>query len=385
MAGENTNIDLKVDFEDSSKGWLELVKDVVAIANSGGGEIMIGYTEMTSPGVDPALVQVLDSAKVSDRVHRFANPAKVKVGHIVSDLPNGRVGITLSVGPVRYPLVMSKDGQFDNKKDVVFRSGDVLFRHGSKSERATYEDLVHVIDRQADHIRDFLIEQFRNLARVPEGSVVTYLTPSGDALQDPGFYIDLVHAQRQRERSHLLNSKDLLWCYLGEGSFDLNPDRLDLLIRSPLRKTPTLFWWLARTHDADLVSNVLLDTLQDQDRDKSDAGRSIVEVAALVLGDSELEKVLDELRSSGYAHFREAVQDWKGRSHARTQFIERVKSITMDGSPALGLPTAALDAAGRELASTMLKEDKPPSGPSRRLGDLGRVVFAVAKGLVSMP
>ena len=385
MAGENTHIDLKVDFEDTRKGWQELVKDIVAFANSGGGEIRVGYTETSTPGVDRTLIKVLDGARVSGKVHKYVNPAKVKVGHSIDELPDGRVGITLHVGSVRYPLVMCKDGQYDNKKSVVFRKGDVLFRHGAKSERASYSDLVQVIDRQAEAIRDFLAEQFKSLARVPEGSVVTYLTPSGDALQDPGFYIDLVRAQRQRERSHLLNSKDLLWCYLGRGSFELTPERLDLLIRSSLRRASTLFWWLAKTEDPGLVSHVLLDTLQDQDRDKSDAGWSIVEVAALMLGDSDLEKVLSELGASRYAHFREAAQGWKGRKEARTRFIERVRGITLDGASALSLPSSTLDTAGRDLAATMLKEGKPPSRSSWRLGDLGRVVFAVAKGLVSVP
>jgi predicted HTH transcriptional regulator len=47
---ESATIDFKREFDPTSPpGWCELVKDVVAMANSGGGTILIGVNDDGSP------------------------------------------------------------------------------------------------------------------------------------------------------------------------------------------------------------------------------------------------------------------------------------------------------------------------------------------------
>lgn len=78
---ENTRLDLKETFDPGSpKGMLGLVKDLVAMANSGGGIVAFGRTETDTPGIDEVLVEQLDSARVMDQVNKFVAPATASIG-----------------------------------------------------------------------------------------------------------------------------------------------------------------------------------------------------------------------------------------------------------------------------------------------------------------
>lgn len=58
MGREGNTFELKETFDPSAPGaMVELVKDLVALANSGGGTVRIGATETSQPGIDPKLVQ----------------------------------------------------------------------------------------------------------------------------------------------------------------------------------------------------------------------------------------------------------------------------------------------------------------------------------------
>lgn len=114
---ENTRLDLKETFDPGSpKGMLGLVKDLVAMANSGGGIVAFGRTETDTPGIDEALVEQLDSAQVMDQVNKFVAPATASIGHSATPVSPGRVILELEIAPAeKPPLVLNMDGQYRNK------------------------------------------------------------------------------------------------------------------------------------------------------------------------------------------------------------------------------------------------------------------------------
>src|SRR5437870_12078012 len=70
---ESKYVEFKEQFDPNSAGaWCELVKDIVAIANSGGGVIVVG---LTSRGVlsrqDVVHVLELDPATFTDKIARY--------------------------------------------------------------------------------------------------------------------------------------------------------------------------------------------------------------------------------------------------------------------------------------------------------------------------
>lgn len=377
MPGETDHLDLKRDFNpDDPCAVVELVKDLVAMANSGGGTIRFGATEHDEAGVDPTLVRRLDGARIGDQVNRHVAPRAVRVSHEVRTLPSGQVVIDLSIGPCgKYPLVFSRQGQCPGLQHPVFRPGDIYVRHGARSDRATYEDMVDFIDRAANASRDEIFRRIDRLARLPEGYELVAALPTGEALASPVTLLDLTLVQRERHVGSLLDGKNLLWCFLQRRDFELTPPRVSLLVRSALRRNPTLFYWLAEYNDPAAVSEILLSTLEDKDRDKSDAKDAILEVAALLTSDADLDAIVTRMRRSEYKHFQDAANAWVDRTTAQEAFRERVERTEWDGTPALDLQEGDILTAAEMLAQRALESNEPVPRVSRQLADLGRVLY----------
>ena len=76
---ESKFIDFKSAFDPAIAGeWCELVKDVVAMANSGGGVILIGLDNGGSPSkADVKPLLELDPAKILDKIRKYTG----RTGH----------------------------------------------------------------------------------------------------------------------------------------------------------------------------------------------------------------------------------------------------------------------------------------------------------------
>ena len=70
---ESKHIEFKEYFNPSSgQDWCEIVKDIVAIANSGGGVIVFGVQNNGTPSVcDISQVTALDTATITDKIFRY--------------------------------------------------------------------------------------------------------------------------------------------------------------------------------------------------------------------------------------------------------------------------------------------------------------------------
>ncbi len=70
---ESKRVDFKSAFDPESAGdWCELVKDIVAMANSGGGAIVIGLDNGGAPSKnDVKAVLGLDHAKFVDKIRKY--------------------------------------------------------------------------------------------------------------------------------------------------------------------------------------------------------------------------------------------------------------------------------------------------------------------------
>lgn len=136
MPGESTNVDLKlsVDFDDP-KWIVELVKDFVAIANSGGGSIFFGRDESSSPGVTKEAATRLDGAEMSNRVNRYIAPTRASISHHHHPVDtDDKVVVELTIEAAgKYPYVFSRQGNYKGATAPVFRECDLYVRHGAKS------------------------------------------------------------------------------------------------------------------------------------------------------------------------------------------------------------------------------------------------------------
>jgi len=69
---ESKYVDFKAGLDFSEPhAWCEIVKDMIAMANSGAGVLLIGLDNKGNPtGFDPTPVLDVDEAVVTDRIHK---------------------------------------------------------------------------------------------------------------------------------------------------------------------------------------------------------------------------------------------------------------------------------------------------------------------------
>jgi hypothetical protein len=203
--------------------WVELAKDVAALANSGGGVVVFGVARDGSPtGWNPEhLLQV-----GMGRVHRELDPY---VGGpldltVAAGRRQGRKVATMHVAVRRgAPVVFARDGSYADKagrEHTPFRRGMVFFRHGARSGPATAKDLARFAAHEERRIRRDILEHLRQVAKAPTGSEVIVVPPESAApgsverfrvVDDPKAPVlartdfDVTHPYRQKELVEALN------------------------------------------------------------------------------------------------------------------------------------------------------------------------------------
>jgi len=154
---ESKYIDFKsrLDFSEPHS-WCEIVKDIIAMANSGGGVLVIGLDNKGNPtGFDPAPVLDLDEAVVTDRIEKYTG-IQFDAFTISEQTKKGYRLAVIFVEGVSIPIVFIKPGTYavsDRKQKTAFSAGTVYFRHGAKSEPGNTNDLRKAIERQLETIR----------------------------------------------------------------------------------------------------------------------------------------------------------------------------------------------------------------------------------------
>lgn len=183
LALDTETIDLefksRVDFKNNGE-ILELLKDVVAIANSGGGDIIIGLNSDGTPcETELSGTQSPDPATITDIIHRYTGTHFSDFRFIVSE-KLGRVVWILNVGASDIPLVFSKVGTYEvpgGKQKNAFSLGTVVFRHGAKSEPATSEDLRKSIERNVESLRRSWLTGIAKVVEAPAGAHISVVIP----------------------------------------------------------------------------------------------------------------------------------------------------------------------------------------------------------------
>lgn len=389
MDGENPQRDFKLAYNPADPlAQLGLVKDLIALANAGGGEIIFGRSEAEIVGIEtPAAA--LDSARLADAVARYAAPATVHIEHADTLLDDGRILRTVRVAPVEYPIVMAVDGNYPSsgRTQSAFRKGDMWTRHSSKTERATYEDLRAWIDRARQAERDAILGRINKVINLPDGAEIQIVPPAAvPALDTPQRMLEYAAKRRQHNVSYVLTGDDLLWLFVNREDLKgkISPDELSLVVASALRRSPTLFWWLTLADDRpEIVLRELLLCLSAADRDKSDAAKSVTELAAVYADDAQLQDLIADLRHNRYQHFREAVQDWSGRAAPLERLRGRIERAKHSKQRLCEMGIDELEHLATEFAVECLANG---SAQGRRLGDITRVIWSrrsdYARGLI---
>lgn len=179
---ESRQIEFKESFDVASdQAWCEIIKDLVAIANSGGGMILFGLNSRGEPtGSDLTPLRTVDPATITDRIHRYVQ-TYVAEFEICEAEKAGQKLLGWLIKPSAIPTVFAKPGTFaidgGKKQRTAFGQGTVYFRHGAKSEPGTTEDIAGALERKLESIRKEWLAGVRTVVHAPTGSQVSLLPP----------------------------------------------------------------------------------------------------------------------------------------------------------------------------------------------------------------
>jgi hypothetical protein len=186
---ESKYIEFKHDFDPSSPGEVcELAKDIVAIANSGGGIIVFGLDSSGAPtGATLKALNLLDPADMANKIAKYTGPVSLEF-EICQLVKDGAKLQSFVIHAVSIPIVFQKPGTYDiggGKQKTAFGVGTVYFRHGAKSEPGSTEDIRNAIERQLDALRKSWLKGVRKVVQAPQGSHIVTLPPTGAAGTSP--------------------------------------------------------------------------------------------------------------------------------------------------------------------------------------------------------
>lgn len=216
---ESDSVDFKLIFDPATPGeWQELIKDIVAMANTGGGVLLFGISDDGVPqDVDLSALSDLDIADVANKLNKYTG---VQFGSIelVECKKDGKDLIALVIGGVDVPLVFVAPGTYPagDKQQTAFARGTVYFRHAGKSEPGTSDDFRQFLERRLGSIRRAWLDGIAKIVEAPTGARIAVLPPETAGETDTGtvpfrlvddpqatpYYaipVDKTHPHRQKE------------------------------------------------------------------------------------------------------------------------------------------------------------------------------------------
>jgi hypothetical protein len=198
---------------------VQVVRDIAAMANSGGGVIVLD-------GIAGA-----DEELLHQELARHAEPEfeSFTVEPISRD---GRPATAIVVdGAAGAPLVFTRSGRYrdaDGGEHVAFVRGGLYFRHGAKSEPATGLDVRDFIRRQLDATRAQWLANIRAVMHAPDGAEVAVVETAERDEEGRPTLIRLttdphapLYGQVDPDHSHPYRQKEVIRevnARLGEGS-----------------------------------------------------------------------------------------------------------------------------------------------------------------------
>jgi Putative DNA-binding domain/EC042_2821-lke REase len=195
---ESKHVEFKEKFDHAdTQDLCEVIKDIVAMANSGGGHILFGVkNDGSASGWDCTLLRGLDPAQLTDKIASYVGEQFSEFDIYEAERRGTRIAV-MEVRPVHIPLIFVRPGTYDvgqGKQKTAFGRGTAYFRHGAKSEPGTSQDIRQSVQREIEAIRRSWLGNIRKVVDAPHGHKVMLLPPevveSDGALATPIRLVD---------------------------------------------------------------------------------------------------------------------------------------------------------------------------------------------------
>lgn len=297
---ESKSVDFKAQVDpESRRDTCEVVKDIVAIANSGGGIILFGVNDNgTSASVDLAALESLDPSFWVDKVAAYTDVQIVDL-HQDSVLRSDGLAVVLIIPPSPLPIIFTRPGTYSvgpKEQRTAFGRGTVYFRHGAKSEPGTNDDIRQIMDRALERVRSLWSKGIRKVVEAPEDAVVHVIRTGSEGNQQhaqpgrvvadpnaPGFHPqnaddqwpyrqkDVIRLVRERVPGIKLTSHDVLSIRKVDRLEETRPD----FVYRPFKKSAAQFsdafveWLASKLENEPMLCDVYRDRYKEMARASS--------------------------------------------------------------------------------------------------------------------
>jgi hypothetical protein len=181
LDSETDDVEFKREFDISStEHWCEIVKDIISIANSGGGVIVFGLNNQGKPSKeDNSNLEKLDPAHIVDKISKYTDTSFSDFELSTTEKDDEQIYI-LRIFRSNIPIIFTKPGNYPvtkNRQKTAFSMGTLYFRHGAKSEPGNQSDIRNSIQLEIESIRDSWLSNIRKVIEAPVGSQAILLPP----------------------------------------------------------------------------------------------------------------------------------------------------------------------------------------------------------------
>ncbi len=172
--GETVHIDYKESFNtDEQREWLNIIRDVLAFANTHGGYIVFGIKDKTFEEVgitEKDWKQLVDPDNIHKKVNTYIQPplTSITCKHITSDSKNlVVVHIPETIGNTH---IIVKEGKFKDhggKEIIRLKKGEIYVRRSGSSQIIEPTDLEGIINRRINYFKDSLLSKIAKIVEAP--------------------------------------------------------------------------------------------------------------------------------------------------------------------------------------------------------------------------
>lgn len=279
---ESKHLEFKEKFDpNQDEDWCKIIKHIVAIANSGGGAIVIGVKDDGTTSSENSLdILKVDPAIIIDKIARYTG-CQFDGFEISEGQREGSAVVVMGVAGVSIPMVFIKQGAYlalDGKQKYAFSQGSVYFRHGAKSEPGQSEDLRKLFERELKRVKKSWLGNIRKVVDAPIGSKVQLVTgdvvesdlPSAQpirwvedlsapayrkvwdesAYQSPQEIVVGVLKSWKRDKSSYASESDIWAIYTSRKGLQLDEEKAECLLQSAIyRHAPFFFFAKLLPHE----------------------------------------------------------------------------------------------------------------------------------------
>jgi hypothetical protein len=179
---ESKYIDFKREFHTTStEAWCEVIKDMIAMANSGGGIIVFGVEDNgTNFEMDHTALLAFDTADTTNKIAKYTN-FQFSEFEVVEVKRGATTHAAFLISAADVPIVFTKPGTYevaDRKQKTAFGQGTIYFRHGSKSEHGNRDDLTSWREREVEKARKTWLGGIRKVVEAAPDDTVTVIASS---------------------------------------------------------------------------------------------------------------------------------------------------------------------------------------------------------------